>query len=354
MTKPLRLAVLGNPDGWYVRDLKRAALERGNAMIDVITFGDLQVESSPASIFVGTDSAASSLVSVTSRLSRTRDNTVLDLDEASQQQATSKSSAMSMGRLDSRTVNDDLVLIAGFQNEPRYDAILVRTMPLGTLEQVIFRMNALHVAQELGVRVVNAPRSLEIAIDKWLTLDFMRRAGLTIPRTIVCQSREAALEGFESLGKDVVVKPLFGGEGRGILRIDNADMAWRAFSTLEQLGAVIYLQEFLPHHGYDLRLLIIGQKVFSVSRHAPNGEWRTNVSRGGEAVPFEASATQIEIAKKAAAAIGGTMVGVDILPTKDGRDVVLEVNAVPGWRGTAKALGIDMSHEILESLRHDL
>ena len=310
MLKPLRLAVLGNPEGWYVRDLRRAALERCHATIDVITFSDLQVStclSGPTHVGVAT-----------------------------------------------RNAQEDLVRIASFQSEPNYDAILVRTMPLGTLEQVIFRMNALHVAQVLGVRVVNAPRSLEIAIDKWLTLDYVRRAGLSIPRTIVCQSREAALEGYESLGGDVVVKPLFGGEGRGIMRVDHPDMAWRVFSTLEQIGAVIYLQEFLPHHGYDLRLLVIGQRVFSVARHAPIGDWRTNLSRGGEAAPFEASESQIEIARKAAAAIGGTIVGVDILPTKDGRDLVLEVNAVPGWRGTAKALGIDMSHEILESLRHDL
>jgi RimK family alpha-L-glutamate ligase len=300
------LAVLGNPDGWYVRDLKRAALDRRNTTIDVIAFSDLQVSTAlPGPTHVSMASAARSGV-------------------------------------------------AGFQNEPSFDAILVRTMPLGTLEQVIFRMNALHVAQSRGVNVVNSPRSLEIAIDKWLTLDFMRRADLAIPRTIVCQTREAALEGFELLGGDVVVKPLFGGEGRGIMRVDNLDMAWRAFSTLEQLGAVLYLQEFLPHHGYDLRLLVIGQKILSVARHAPIGDWRTNLSRGGEAVPFEASEAQIDIARKAATAIGGSIVGVDILPTKDGRDIVLEVNAVPGWRGTAKALGIDVASKVLESLRNDL
>ncbi|MFM7243001.1 MAG: RimK family alpha-L-glutamate ligase [Planctomycetaceae bacterium] len=101
------------------------------------------------------------------------------------------------------------------------DALLVRTMPLGSLEQTIFRMNALHIARSSGVRVVNPPRTLEIAIDKWLTLDFLRQAGLEIPKTVCCQHRDAAMAAWESLGKDCVVKPLFGGEGRGIVRVNN-------------------------------------------------------------------------------------------------------------------------------------
>ncbi len=65
----------------------------------------------------------------------------------------------------------------------------------------------------------------------------MRRVDLTIPGTTVCQTRNTAMEAFEAWGGDVVVKPLFGGEGRGIVRVDDPDMAWRVFSTLEQIGA---------------------------------------------------------------------------------------------------------------------
>ncbi len=346
MTQVFRLAVLGNPEGWYVRDLRRAASEREGISVDVITFADLQVNTAAEKSSEGRPG-----ISVLSRTSSVAHHLELQsCDKAPSNGSTDhalKTTRSSEAPMDS----SNLVCLAGGAGQPNYDAILVRTMPLGTLEQVIFRMNALHVAQELGVKVANSPRTLEIAIDKWLTLDFMRRSGLEIPRTIVCQSREAALEAFESLGRDVVVKPLFGGEGRGIVRIDNLDIAWRVFSTLEQLGAVLYVQEFIPHHGYDLRLLIVGNQVFSVARHAPTGEWRTNLSRGGAAVPYTASESQINVAKAAAAAIGGTIVGVDILPTKDGRDVVLEVNAVPGWRGTAKALDVDIANKILEELR---
>ena len=231
-----------------------------------------------------------------------------------------------------------------------FDAVLVRTMPLGSLEQVIFRMNALHVAQKNGIAVVNSPRSLEIAIDKWLTLDYARQAGLEIPRTVCCQDRESAIEAFQLFDGDVVVKPLFGGEGRGLIRISDPDMAWRVFTTLEQISSVIYIQEFIPHRGFDLRILLVGDDVFCVARHGAIGDWRTNVSRGGKAIAFHASEKQIEIARKAAQAIGGQIVGVDILPTMDDRDILLEVNAVPGWQGTAKALNVDIAMQVLQTI----
>ncbi len=143
-------------------------------------------------------------------------------------------------------------------------------MPLGSLEQIVFRMNALHVAHSLGTPIWNPPRCLEIAIDKWLTLDIMGRHGIETPRTVVCQSREEAMAAFETLNSDCIVKPIFGGEGRGIVRLSDADMAWRVFSTLENLQAAIYIQEFLKSPGYDLRLLVVGDELFCVSAR----KWR--------------------------------------------------------------------------------
>ncbi|MFM7926583.1 MAG: RimK family alpha-L-glutamate ligase, partial [Pirellula sp.] len=91
--------------------------------------------------------------------------------------------------------------------DQQYDALIVRTMPLGSLEQTVFRMNALHVAQSNGLRVVNPPRSLEIAIDKWLTLETVRQSGLAIPKTICCQTRDQAMQAWEVLDRRCVVKP---------------------------------------------------------------------------------------------------------------------------------------------------
>lgn len=233
---------------------------------------------------------------------------------------------------------------------PGRSAVLVRTMPIGSLEQTIFRMNALHVALANGVSVFNPPRSLEIAIDKWLTLETVRQAGLPIPRTLCCQSRHEAMQAWHDLfDEDCVVKPIFGGEGRGIMRITDADLAWRVFSALEQTGAVLYLQEFLTHCGFDLRLLIIDDAVFCVRRENAS-DWRTNAGRGGRFLAHEPSFEQVNLAFRASKAVGTWMAGVDILTTQDGRDVVLEVNAVPGWRATASALNVDISRLVLERI----
>jgi len=194
-------------------------------------------------------------------------------------------------------------------------------------------MNALHVAQSNGLRVVNPPRSLEIAIDKWLTLETVRQCGLA----------------WEVLGRRCVVKPIFGGEGRGIMLVTASDMAWRDFSTLEQIRAVIYCQEFIESPGYDLRLLVIGDALFCVQRMG-NGDWRTNVARGGSARAFEPTFEQMQIAFKATRAVGAWMAGVDLISDASGRDIVLEVNAVPGWKATAKAVEVDIARVLLENL----
>ena len=99
-----------------------------------------------------------------------------------------------------------------------FDAVVVRTMPPGSLEQVVFRMDLLHRLHDRGVRVLNPPRALEICIDKFLATSLLDAAGLPVPPTVVCQTADEALAAFESLGRDVVVKPLFGSEGRGMMR----------------------------------------------------------------------------------------------------------------------------------------
>jgi ribosomal protein S6--L-glutamate ligase len=141
------------------------------------------------------------------------------------------------------------------------DALLVRTMPAGSLEQVVFRMDALAQVELAGQVVINPPKAIETAVDKYLALVRMQAAGLPVPRTIVCQTSDQALEAFAHLRSDVVVKPLFGAEGRGITRINDEALLLRAVRMLEELRAVLYLQEFVPHPGHDIRALVIGNKV---------------------------------------------------------------------------------------------
>lgn len=280
----LRIGILGSQSSPYVRQLERASQARGYAEVRNVAFSDLAAE------------------------------------------------------IDSRQVATNLADL---------DAVVVRTMPLGSLEQVIFRMDCLQVAQDSGLVVVNSPRCLEVAIDKWLTLHRLRNLQVEVPWTIACQNRDEALEAFEKLGGDVVVKPLFGGEGRGMIRVQDKDMAWRVLSTLQQTRSVMYLQQFFEHFGYDIRVLFVGERHFSIRRYVQDGGWRTNVAQGSRAEPHAINEIELEIARRAARAVGGGVLGVDLLPCKDGRMRVLEVNAVPGWKALSQALQVDVADVIL-------
>jgi len=230
-----------------------------------------------------------------------------------------------------------------------FDCVLVRTMPPGSLEQVVFRMDLLARLEAAGVPVINPPRAIEAAVDKFLATAKLQAAGLRTPKTLVCQTVEDAMRAFEALGGDVVVKPIFGAEGRGIARLQDEAMALRAFKILEQLGAVIYLQEFIKHKGFDLRLLVIGEEVLGMQRVGED-DWRTNISRGARAEPLHVSDELYQLARCAAGAVGAPLAGVDLLPAVDGRIYVLEVNAVPGWRALSKALDVDVGARVLEYL----
>ena len=235
------------------------------------------------------------------------------------------------------------------QSFDQFDAVLIRTMPPGSLEQVIFRMNAIHLYERSGGLVLNCARSIEIAVDKYLSLGLLAQDDLPVPETIVCQTAEDAMIAFEQLGGDVVVKPVFGGEGRGITRISDPPLAVRAFRMLEQLEGVIYLQRFIAHNGSDIRVFVLGDKVFFMRRENKN-DWRTNISLGGVPKQYEAPAKVLEMARRAADLVKAEIAGVDIVMTEQGTPVILEVNAVPGWRALAEITGVDIGLEVTHFL----
>jgi ribosomal protein S6--L-glutamate ligase len=232
---------------------------------------------------------------------------------------------------------------AGAEALAGFDAVMVRTMPPGSLEQVVFRMDLLHRLQARGVRVLNAPRALETCVDKYLATAHLEAAGLRVPPTMVCQHADAALEAFAALGGDVVVKPLFGSEGRGMMRISDPELAWRTFRTLEQTRTVLYLQQFVRHPGWDVRVFVLDGAVLAAMRRVANGDWRTNVAQGGNGETMTLDAEQHDLALRAAAAVGAAAAGVDLLPGPDGEWYVIEVNAVPGWRALAPVAGVDIA-----------
>lgn len=231
-----------------------------------------------------------------------------------------------------------------------FDAAIVRTMPSGSLEQIIFRMDLLHAAVAAGVMVLNPPRALETCVDKYLTNVRLSHAGILTPPTHVAQRAEEAIAAFAQLGSDVVVKPVFGSEGRGMVRLTDPETAWRTFHVLERTGQLIYQQRFVRHPGWDLRVFVIAGRVVAAMRRSSRGDWRTNVAQGGTAAQVELTRDQAALAVQAAEVVGCPVAGVDLLPGPADELFVIEVNAVPGWRALAPVSGVDVAAEVMRYL----
>ncbi len=231
-----------------------------------------------------------------------------------------------------------------------FKSVLCRTMPMASMERILFRLATLHALHAEGHVIVNPPRTLEIAIDKYATLAMVSQLGYEVPRTIVVQSRTEAIEAFELLGGDVVVKPIFGGEGRGVMRVRDRQLAWTVFSTLDQLQAMHYLQPFVAPGGRDLRLLVIGEEVIAVRRTAPLGEFRTNVASGGICEAVVPEADQIAMAKRIAAHMQLRIGSIDLLEQEHGPPLLVEVNGIPGWKGAQQCVALNLADKMIAAV----
>jgi len=184
------------------------------------------------------------------------------------------------------------------------DAVLARIIPNGSLEQIIYRVDTLHWLEQRGIPVVNSPRTIERCVDKFYTTALLQDAGLPVPETVVCEGIADAIDAVRTMG-DVIIKPLFGSMGLGMVRVSDPDVAFRVLRSLEQIRAVFYVQRVVEHGGRDVRAFVVGGRVLAaIERRAATDEWRTNVSRGGAAHPIELPDAWKELAIRAAAVVG--------------------------------------------------
>jgi RimK family alpha-L-glutamate ligase len=228
------------------------------------------------------------------------------------------------------------------------DAVLTRIIPNGSLEQIIYRVDALHWIEHRGIVVVNSPRTIERAVDKFLTTTLLQDAGLPVPDTVVCESAADAMEAIRQFG-DAIVKPIFGSMGHGMVRVTDPEVGFRVTRALEQIRSVFYVQRTVAHAGHDVRAFVVGGRVLAaIERRGAAGDWRTNVSRGGTARAIDLPVEWRDLAVRAAALVGADYAGVDLLPAADGRVYILEVNAIPGWQGLQEATGVDVAGAIVD------
>jgi len=228
-----------------------------------------------------------------------------------------------------------------------YAALLVRGIPIASLEQIIFRVDVLHRLENLGVRVINSAGTIEKTVDKYYTSSLLEDAGLPTPRTVVTERFDEAMMAFEELGGDVVVKPLFGSEGKGMLRVNDPDLAHRIFRALELGRYVYYLQEYIPHQDWDIRAFVLGDRVLAAMARRGMG-WKTNVAQGARSEALQLDPVLETLSLQAARLVGADYAGVDILCDQHGQPYVLEVNGIPGWQGLQRTVDFDIADAIAE------
>jgi len=230
------------------------------------------------------------------------------------------------------------------------DAVLVRGIGSATVAypKIFFRIDMLYALERLGVVVLNTPRSIEYATDKLFTSIILAQQGIPTPRTYVVENFTAACAAFDALGGDVVLKPIYGAMGIGIMRISDRGFAERVFMKLDELNEVYYLQEFVEHHDRDIRVVTIGDQVVA-AMYRVGSFWKTNIHAGAQPQPIDLSPELADLAIRAAQVTEVEVCGVDILETPAGPSVI-EVNSIPGWKGLQQVVQVDVPAMVIDYL----
>jgi RimK family alpha-L-glutamate ligase len=232
------------------------------------------------------------------------------------------------------------------------DALIVRPIGRGSLEELVFRMDMLYKLERSGFYIINPPEAIEHCVDKYDILSILEGAGVPVPRTAATENVAEALIAFRELGGDVVVKPIFGSRGQGATRIVDADIADTVFKAITFHHGVIYLQEFVAHGHSDIRAFIVGGRVVAAMRRVAES-WKTNYSRGARPSPTTLSKEFEDLAVKAAKAVGCKVAGVDILEGSGGPKIV-DVNSQPGWKGLQMVTKVNIADEIVTFMLSEL
>jgi len=253
------------------------------------------------------------------------------------------------------------------------DAVLVRGIASGTFEQVTKRLGVLHALRELGIAVYNDARAIERSVDKSMTSLLLHAAGVPAPPTWATESqaqaqRIAIREG--AAGHALVLKPLFGSQGKGLRLVGRVDGAHHPLPDLAaDYGALAYLQRFVPAQtgqtgqtaktaktapgapgapGFDWRVLVIGGRAVAAMRRV-SSHWIHNVAQGARCEPAALDDELAATAQAAARALGMDYAGVDLMPSRRGIQVI-EVNGVAAWQGLQRVTGFNIARAIVDDL----
>lgn len=230
------------------------------------------------------------------------------------------------------------------------------------LQRCISYFRGLHVTAFLeskGIDVINRLDVAQICGDKVLSTLTLMKAGVPVPETLIAFSPESVYEALSKIGYPSVLKPIVGSWGRLVALLKDKDTADAIIESRELLNnpiyKIYYLQEMVNRPPRDIRAIVVGDKVVaSIYRHAPQGDWRTNVARGGKTTLCPLTKELEDLMLKAAKAVGGGILGVDAMESPNGI-LVHEVNNTVEFKGAMAAGAVNIPDEIvnyaLESVR---
>lgn len=224
------------------------------------------------------------------------------------------------------------------------DGIFVRSISAGTLEQITFRLGLLHALRESGVRVWNDARVIERCVDKSQTTFLLHKNGIATPRTRVCETEQHAREYTEGLAHTLVLKPLFGSQGKGIGRIE-AQAELPAGVTVDH---IYYMQDYVPPADEifeDWRVLASRHRVIA-SMVRTGKDWVTNIHQGAAARQHAPDPEMAQRVMAAMQALDADYAGIDLIRTAKGELQILEVNSNPAWRGLQRVADINIAEAI--------
>jgi [lysine-biosynthesis-protein LysW]--L-2-aminoadipate ligase len=233
------------------------------------------------------------------------------------------------------------------QRPPELDGVTV------AVERLVSQSKGLAVARylsSLGIPVVNRPEVIEICGDKWATSCALEAHGLAQPLTALATEPDQALKLIESTGYPVVMKPVVGSWGRLLSLIRDRDAAEAMVEHKEVLGGyqhqLYYVQELVEKGGRDIRAFVVGDACIAAI-YRSSDHWITNTARGGKASRCEVTPELAEMAVKAARAVGGGVVAIDLFESPNGL-LVNEVNHTMEFRNSVSVTGVDIPARILE------
>lgn len=241
------------------------------------------------------------------------------------------------------------VVISGFEGLP--DGVFVRSISAGTLEQITLRLGILHALRDLGVPVYNDARAIERSVDKSMTSFLLQLHSIPTPQTWVTESESqarAVVIRESSAGNELVLKPLFGSQGKGLRRIAGI----RDLPSASECKNVFYLQRFIDcgaGNWHDWRVFVIGQRAIAAMLRR-GGTWINNIAQGGRCEAADLTTQLRTLAEAAARTLQMDYAGVDIICDRAGNYSVIEVNSIPAWKGLQSVCELNIAQSLVDDL----